>query len=65
MTFKENAIVKIATDTVKDYGNMLGRTGSIKMRCMKRQGMEFYQVRIGRVPFIDIIEVAAVDLVPA
>lgn len=65
MQFADNAIVKIATDTAKDYGNMLGRVGTIKMKCLKQQGQEFYQVRIGRVPFVDVIQVAAVDLQPA
>jgi hypothetical protein len=65
MQFADNAIVKIASDKVKDYGNLLGRTGTIKMKCIKQQGQEFYQVRVGRVPFVDVITVAAIDLQPA
>lgn len=65
MQFADNAIVKIATDKVRDYGHMLGRTGTIKMKCMKRNGHDFYLVRIGRVPFVDVIRVAADDLQPA
>jgi hypothetical protein len=65
MQFTDNAVVKIARDTKKDYGLMLGRTGTIKMKCMRKNGVDYYQVRIGRVPFIDVIEVAACDLDPA
>jgi hypothetical protein len=65
MQFKDNAIVKIARDTQKDYGQMLGREGSVKMRCMTQNGADMYLVRIGRVPFIDEIKVAGVDLDPA
>ena len=62
--FRDNQIVKIARNNAKDYGLLLGREGSIKMKCMKVRGEEFYLVRVGRVPMIDVITVAAVDLDP-
>lgn len=65
MQFNDNAVVKIARDNNKDYGNMLGREGTIKMRCMKTGGVDYYLVRVGRVPFIDEIKVAEADLDPA
>jgi hypothetical protein len=43
---------------------MLGREGSIKMKCIKERGQEFYLVRVGRVPLISEIKVAAEDLDP-
>jgi hypothetical protein len=62
--FRDNQIVRIARDSAKDYGLMLGREGSIKMKCMKAHDQEFYMVRVGRVPMIDEIKVAAADLDP-
>ena len=60
--FADNTRVVIATDSAKDYGLMLGREGTIKMKCVKQAGVEYYMVRVGRVPFIDEVKVAAVDL---
>lgn len=62
--FRDNQIVRIARDNAKDYGLMLGREGSIKMKCIKERGQEFYLVRVGRVPLISEIKVAAEDLDP-
>jgi hypothetical protein len=57
-TFSSAQKVTIARDDGQDYGYMLGRTGTVVMKCMKRKGREFYQVKIGR----DIITVMAGDL---
>lgn len=56
--FSEKQNVTIARDNGRDYGYMLGRTGSVVMKCMKRKGQQFYQIKVGR----DIVDVWASDL---
>jgi hypothetical protein len=56
--FSEKQRVTIARDNGRDYGYMLGRTGTVILKCMKRKGQQFYQVKVGR----DVVDVWVADL---